>query len=208
MSIELDFSELLIAKFCHDISGLVSAISHSTEFLDGFKQDTQLKAQDLLQTSSNELMAKLRCYRYSYGVGPQTGENEIRSVKEMLDASITSPRVKLNWKQDHGVLALTHKTCKLLVNMVLVTVNALIYGGEIEISLNKDECTKKIKVTGNSNKEIKLDPNFKEIISQPDTVDLNIKNIQLQLMARLALSMGIKLNASATETSCSFFVEI
>lgn len=208
MSKELEFSELLVAKLCHDMSGGVSAISHSIEFLD--TPNMQAKARELLHSSSLEMIAKLRYYRYAYGISAQEGENDLTQIRTMVSDYFNSSKINLVWQQDaaSGFIAITHKACKLLVNMVISAANTMIYGGDLHVELLNHNNKRTIKITAKSKNAVKPLPNFEAILKNHEEHSLDIHNVQIHLLARIAASINMPIISTMEDNCCTLVAVI
>jgi|GEM_PF-2850921 len=204
----LEFAELLTAKLCHDLSGGISAISLSVEFMDD--PDMQAKARDLMNSSSIELMAKLRCYRYAYGMNSQDGETDLANIRSMVEDYFRTSRINLMWDQDctASFIALTHKSCKVLVNMILTASSTMIYGGDLHVKLFNQDNKRIMKVIAEGKKAVKTLPEFEAILENQDNQAMNVNNIQIHLLAKTAYSIGMPITATITEDKCILLAEV
>lgn len=194
MSKILDFSELLVTKLCHDIAGAIGAVDNGVEFLEEMASDeTRKKALELLSYSSSESVAKLKFFRYIYGLSSSTGEADISDVKILVQNFYKDSKHSFKWSQaahEAGVLQLTNRASKLLCNMIYLMAESMISHGEVLISLSIKDHVKELVVEGRGEKfrDVKA---ISQILASHEQRDLNLENVQIHLTAKIATSLGI-----------------
>ena len=149
MSNLLTFSELLVTKFCHDLSGAIGAINNGFEFLEiENSEEMHKKAMALIKSSSLEASAKLKFYRYIFGRNQSEGEVDLEEMKRLFNEFFAFNKIKLVFvHQSSGpnLVQLSSKTCRLVANLAFLASTSLLQGGEIKIELAQDSVTKKAK---------------------------------------------------------------
>jgi histidine phosphotransferase ChpT len=209
MSIVLEFSELLVIKLCHDLAGSITSVSHSVDFLEAEDPALNAKALDLLKSSSVEVMAKLRYYRYAYGLSSQSGEADLDAIRSLIEQYFASTKIRLIWRQDYtaGFITMTHQACKLMVNMLLLVASTMIYGGELKLNLTKLGRNKVINVVGTSQRGVEIAPDMDPILFKHEDIAFKINNIQIHLLAKLASSLGLQLTGAVAQDTCQLTAE-
>ncbi len=194
MSKILEFSELLMTKFCHDIAGPIGAVNNGIEFLEepdhGGIRD---KAMELISKNGKEAAAKLKFFRYIYGVSQSSGEADIHEIQELAKEFFNDTPIKLNWIPNSSAgefVQLTHRACKLLMNMLYCSSSVLIAGGEIEIQIVKIEKGKSLILKSKGSKIKEID-DLVHILNNHELRDIKLNNVQIHHTAKIASSMNV-----------------
>lgn len=196
---ETHFAEMLCTRFCHDIAGAVSAVNNGVEFLlDGTDPGMQKQATDLLTLSAKEALSKLQTYRMAYGRTTAGSESEMGELEEIISKFFENGRIKLKWKNNIGS-NIGNEIRRILVNMILIVSASLVYGGQMEVEIDK----KKIKITG-TNDRIKTENEMKKILDGNAEEELTPYNVVAAFLASIAKEKNIKLFFKNSETKIEF----
>lgn len=139
MQVDLKVAQLLCSRLCHDLAGPSGAVHNGMELLDESGPDDGGDALALIAASVGQLSARLAFYRLAFGYGGLSGRKPVLLEAHDLTADfLAGGRVTLNWpinqisglEQDLPVSA-----AKLLLNMILVAVDALPRGGSLGVSI-------------------------------------------------------------------------
>ncbi|MBP7189999.1 MAG: hypothetical protein KA998_01975 [Rickettsiaceae bacterium] len=205
MSIDdLELGQFLIAKFSHDVAGVIGAINSGVDFLKMNDERTRDRALDLLYTSSEQAVAKLQFYRYAYGSVKGPGEanlEEIQSLCEKFLAKKFSLEFHGNYFSDPS-LFICSRTGKVITCLVEVVAGSLIYGGSIKVDVAKSEKGKKITVSG-SGKSVKIDREKCEIMQGVES-PLGIFNVHHHYTGHLISAIPAALAFSVSENNIEF----
>jgi len=212
MSKILDFSDMLITKFCHDISGGVGAVNNGVEFIEDPETDKEMrdKAFELISSNGKDAANKLKFFRYIYGVSSSLGETDLNEIKEISGEFFNSLNIKLEWVEDHSIenaVTLTHREAKLLFNMVFALSNALISGGNIKIHLIKTESGKNIIINGTGDKVKNID-DIQHILGNHELRDIKINNVQFHLTSKLASDLEAMVTTTFSDNSLEMKAEL
>jgi histidine phosphotransferase ChpT len=144
------FSELLLTKFCHDITGPISAVHNGMEFLLTETQDIddpasieiRNQAIDLVQDSSIQSLARLQAFRLAYGVVRNNSETRVDEVQDIIKKFYQKSNVDVRWNKSVPE-KISSITRRIVVGMILTLAKVVIYGGSISVSFaNSGEKTK------------------------------------------------------------------
>jgi len=122
---------LLCARVCHDLISPVGALSTAIEILDDESNaDMHADALDLIRNSSKQANAKLKFLRLAFGAGGSApgiiGAQELQSLANDMFAT---GKAELTWDMlDAGI---DKNQARLLLNMVMIGVQAIPRGGEV-----------------------------------------------------------------------------
>ena len=179
-------SELLLVKFCHDLSGPIGAINNGVELL---KEDSNISKQatELVEGSARDLTARLLFFRHAFGTSNNSSTTKIDFLKELSKNFFSSKKVNVNWinnSSNHDA-DIPGNLGKLLLNLILSVSGTLIYGGSISVYIekNQEKYSARIRAEG---KMIKADSsliNWLEGKDNKETIDA--RNVHSYLIYHL-----------------------
>jgi histidine phosphotransferase ChpT len=129
----LEFAGLLCARLCHDLMNPVGALSNGLELLAD-EEDPQLRKRclDQLEQSARVSADKLRFFRLAFGAGGGDGLVPVAEVRTLVEALAgNAERLTVNWAI--AADALPRPAAKVLLNLALIGIEALVRGGTLEI---------------------------------------------------------------------------
>ncbi|MEP3264335.1 MAG: histidine phosphotransferase family protein [Hyphomicrobiales bacterium] len=134
-----DLGALLCSKVCHDIISPVGAITNGLELMeediDGSMRDM---AMDLIKRSATQASAKLKFARIAYGAAGSAGaEIDTGDAEEVAQGYMVAEKADLEWKIERQYLP--KNQVKLVLNLLLLALNCVPQGGEITISMEKED---------------------------------------------------------------------
>lgn len=188
---DLEFSELLSVKICHDLSGPIGAVNNGIELLHEDDEDIRNQSLNLVEESAAEAVARISFIRHAYGkIG---GSLDAGIIKKLSDDFFRSKKIEIKLiddGQENFAGNLTGEAAKLILNGVKLVAASLIFGGLIEIYIKGNPDNYKIAIKG-SGKNIKPD---EDLISFIDglNIEVNIKNIHSYFMYRIVKESGKK----------------
>jgi histidine phosphotransferase ChpT len=136
----LDFASLLCSRLCHDLLSPVGAINNGLELLAD-ENDPALRRQymDLLADSARASADKLKYFRLAFGAaggfGDRIQSSEARIALETLVKG--NSRIAFGWMVDDDNLS--RGATRILLNLGLIALDALIRGGRLDVCLEDDE---------------------------------------------------------------------
>jgi histidine phosphotransferase ChpT len=205
----LNFTEVLNAKFCHDLAGLIGAINNSAEFLDSSDPHMQLRAKDLLFVTSNQLVNKLSFYRQAYGSLSSSGDNTSGNLKFLVDKYFEGSRISFEFPQGEyqSMTEIDVVLKKLILNAVAIVGNIMLHSGKIRLNFDNLEGPKKITIDGTPTGLIKLDSdNVLVVQGVYDKVEVTPRNVQFFYMRGLSDSGAFSLKLSASKEKVAFTI--
>jgi histidine phosphotransferase ChpT len=133
----VDFASMMASRLCHDLLSPVGAFANGLELLADEKDPAMReRCFELLEQSARTSAAKLKFFRLAFGSAGGFGEavppTEARSAIEgiMADRPIT-----LNWMISDDPLP--KPAVKIILNLALILVDALVRGGRLDIGCEK-----------------------------------------------------------------------
>ncbi|MCH9753277.1 MAG: hypothetical protein K0T99_00035 [Alphaproteobacteria bacterium] len=176
MSKDLEFSELMCAKFCHDLAGCVGAISNSIDFLGSNNDEMRSKATELIKFSSSQAISRVAFFRKAYGFAPMSAEISLSDLKELIDTFLGKEKLNIHFSGTWESKMVNASIGKLILNSALVVSDIVMNRGEMEIKNNKNLTVLEIFVPGSTHK---VSEDLLSILKgSADSIEKNTRNIQ------------------------------
>lgn len=143
----IDLASLLCSRLCHDLLSPVGALNNGLELLAEESDPAMRKhCMDLLEQSARISADKLRFFRLAFGAAGGFGDlvpvEEARSVVDALVGN--NDRITINWAL--GSASMPKPAVKVLLNLALIGIEALVRGGTLDIGAELREGTSEIVV--------------------------------------------------------------
>lgn len=129
----VDFGSLLASRLCHDLLSPVGAFANGLELLaDERDPDMRARCIDLLEQSARTSAAKLKFFRLAFGSAGGFGEAvPPTEAKAAIEGIMADRPIDLNWMI--GDEALPKPVVKIILNLSLILVDALVRGGRLDV---------------------------------------------------------------------------
>ena len=196
----VDLASLLCSRLCHDLMSPVGALNNGIELLaDEQDPDMRDRCMDLLTESARVTANKLKFFRLAFGAaggfGDAVATKEARTALEGLLGG--DRKVELNWMvADEN---LSKGATKLLLNLSLIAIDALVRGGRLDIGVETDGSVEiAIRAEG---PRIALDDAIRETLLMGGGSAVEARTAGAWLAHSLAAEAGgeIQLNRSSDE---------
>jgi histidine phosphotransferase ChpT len=203
---EFKLSELLNARFCHDLAGPIGAISNGVEFLGNENEEIKNKALHILELGSEQALLRLQFYRQIYGYNkPGTGA-AIDQVKEVITNYLVSNKIPFSWnfEAEPAENEINAQQAKIIANIINIAGLAVIKKGKIDciVTTKTNDLVVTIKVSGEL---IKFDQESQTILTTGGIdEELSTKNIHLYYSYRLIKTSQTTLNINAQDNELTF----
>ena len=200
MKVELKVMELLCSRLCHDLIGPVTAINNGIELITEFGDEMRGEAMSLMGDSAREGSRRLQFYRVAFGYGGDAsgggvglGDARARALDLLAEGRIT-----LDWPESGAPsdLELPHAGVKLLLNLILVGVEALAGSGTVSVLLNAGHGGVTSAVTARSDKAGLSDELLSALSGDLPVEDLTPRTVQPYYTYLLAAGLGSKVETS------------
>mgnify|MGYP000181593221 CR=1 FL=1 len=141
-------ASLVCARLCHDLVGPVSAIGAALDVLeDEDAEDMREDAMGLLRESANGAWARLEFTRLAFGAGGSApGRLDAGELKRVTDAMFEKAKVDIEWVGSGQ--SLEKSSARVLLNLVLLAVEALPRGGSVTIEIAPNGVEQHIQCEG------------------------------------------------------------
>jgi len=200
---DLELSELIAVKLCHDLSGPIGAINNGTELLKDAGDGLYEQSLELVEGSAKDAVARILLYRQAYGSINSSAQVPLQSLKRLIEDCYNSGKVNVEWKGELAGEVQPESICaifgKAVLNLIIITAKTMVYGGKIsvlpEIHNGKHKCV--IKGEG---KSIKISEDYLEILKHDVTkLKIDVKNVQPYLVRRLLNEVKANIDISVKE---------
>ena len=130
----LELASLLCSRLCHDLLSPVGALNNGLELLAEEKDpEMRKRCMELLEQSARTSADKLKFFRLAFGAAGGFGDTvPVEEPKALIDALVAgNGRITLNWNL--GAPVLPKPAVKVLLNLSLIAIEALVRGGTLDI---------------------------------------------------------------------------
>lgn len=204
---ELRFAELLCTRLCHDLTGPIGALANGAEFLSEEGFEMQGQAVELIASSASQAVARLQFYRRAYGRINDNGEASLSELKKLVEDFLQGSKVTLDWPDlytDSAGLSVSYKMSRVILNVLILSLGALLRGGTIMLKLESQGDERKIQIKA-SGSAVKWDEGFSDVLSgKVPLQSLTPKTIQVELTRQLAKEVSAKVEWTASGTELTF----
>lgn len=141
VTIDTGLLELIASKVCHDLISPIGAVNNGVEFLTDMGPDAGEEVTGLIAYSAQQASAKLQAFRMAYGAGGADDTIKPEEVHKSFQAIVGADnKIKQEW-DPWGDLGYgddrPHGFCKLLMNMLLLSLECLPKGGTVVVQAGK-----------------------------------------------------------------------
>ena len=143
----LEMASLLCSRLCHDLLSPVGALSNGLELLADEKDpEMRKRCFELLEQSAKISADKLKFFRLAFGAAGGFGELvAVDEPRSLVDALIgNNGRITANWAL--GAPALPKTAVKVLLNLSMIAIEALVRGGTLDIGAELREGASEIVI--------------------------------------------------------------
>jgi len=136
---DLDLATLLCTRLCHDLAGPVGAVSAGAELLaDETDPSFITETAHLLRHSADAASARLKFLRAAFGVsGRISGAGTAKAMALAYVDAVGGDSLPLAWSEDAPALGEVPDAAQLLLNMILVAVEAAHGSGRLTVEVGQ-----------------------------------------------------------------------
>ncbi len=190
--IEFRVMELLCSRLCHDLISPVMAINNGMELLAEDSGTMADDIRDLLTMSAGAAAAKLQFYRIAYGLGGQNAAPVgLAEAGRLTRGLVEDGKIAIDWPPNGAASAaeLTREATKLLLNLVLLGIEALPRGGTVKVAVPSPGSREIVVVVSGENAGLK--PESAVAMSpEVDLEALTARSVQGYFVNSLARQLG------------------
>ncbi len=146
----VDLASLLCSRLCHDLLSPVGAMNNGLELLaDENDPEMQKRCMELLAESATSAANKLKFFRLAFGAAGGFGPSvDPKEAKAVIGSMLRKDRTELQWAVPDGLMP--KNAVKILLNIALISNEAMVRGGTLQIGaeVREGECEIVIGGTG------------------------------------------------------------
>ena len=196
----LDLASLLCSRLCHDLLSPVGAMSNGLELLAEEKDpEMRKRCMELLEQSARTSADKLKFFRLAFGAAGGFGESvPVEEPRALVDALVANNgRITVNWAL--GAAMLPKNAVKVLLNLALIGIEALVRGGTLDIGAEQREGASEIVIRA-AGAKIAFDPLVGQALDGTlDAADLSSRTAPAAMIQQLAVQAGGGLQFALSE---------
>lgn len=204
-----DLASLLCSRLCHDMLSPVGALSNGLELL-ATERDPEMRQRcmELLEQSARISADKLKFFRLAFGAAGGFGDLvAVDEPRSLVDALVGhNNRITVAWALSGDMLP--KRAVKILLNLALIGIEALVRGGTLEIGAEMRAGVTEIVVRA-SGPRVAFDKDIGRALagSLPDA-ELTSRTAPAVMLDRLAKAAGGHLQLALTEDSLLLGAEL
>jgi histidine phosphotransferase ChpT len=191
MTSSTDLAALLCSRLCHDLLSPVGALSNGLELLADEKDpEMRRRCFELLEQSAKISTDKLKFFRLAYGAAGGFGDVvPTEEPKELIEALVAAnERIELKWAV--GEPNLPKSAVKVLLNLAMIAIDALVRGGTLEVGAERRDGATEIAVRA-SGQRVAFDASIgKALDGSLATEDLSGRTAPAHMIRLLAEELG------------------
>ena len=198
--VSLELASLLCSRLCHDMLSPVGALSNGLELLAEEKDpEMRKRCMELLEQSARISADKLKFFRLAFGAAGGFGEQvPVGEPRALVDALVANNgRIEVNWAL--GATSLPKSAVKVLLNLSLIGIDALVRGGTLDIGAEQREGASEIVVRA-AGPKIAFDPAVGEALDGSlSLAELSSRTAPAWMLGQLAAKQGGGLQYALTD---------
>jgi histidine phosphotransferase ChpT len=199
----LDLAALLCSRVCHDVISPVGAIVNGLEVLED-DNDASMRdfAFDLIRKSAKQASARLQFARLAFGAAGSAGASiDLGDAEHVARGMFQDDKVSLSWSAPRALFP--KNRVKLLLNLVVLAINAVPRGGQIAVTVAGDaeDCAFTLVAKGLN---ARIPPHAEALLAgapENGTVDAHGIQVFYAGMVARAAEMTVRLAISGDEVT-------
>ncbi|QFU17382.1 histidine phosphotransferase ChpT [Microvirga thermotolerans] len=134
----LDLAALLCSRVCHDVISPVGAIVNGLEVLEDDNDPSMREfALELIEKSAKQASARLQFARLAFGAAGSAGASiDLGDAEQVARGLFQDDKISFAWSAPR--LLFPKNRVKLLLNLIMIAINAIPRGGSIAASVSGD----------------------------------------------------------------------
>lgn len=135
----LDLAALLCSRVCHDVISPVGAIVNGLEVMEEDGDESMKEfALDLIRKSARQASARLQFARLAFGAAGSAGAAiDLGDAEAVAKGFFGDDKTQLTW--DARRMLLPKNRVKLLLNLIVIAMQAIPRGGVVAVKVEGDE---------------------------------------------------------------------
>lgn len=199
---DFKLTELLSSRLCHELIGPLAAVNNGLELLSEGDPSLVKETLGLVRRSAGAAGRRLQFYRVAYGcaAGPDSAPG-LATARELAKGLLEGGKIGLDWPEgdEERSLPLTSESVKLLLNMIVLGVEALPRGGSLSVRVGSVRGATTAGVTAIGAGAGLKDEMRLAMAETADVGALDPRTVQAYFTARLAARLGADLALDESE---------
>jgi len=190
------------SRLCHDLVSPVSSAISALDLMDEPNEpEMQEQAEALLKKGLSDASAKLEFLRYAFGSqGLNSGVAEIHQAKSITERFVATYKPSI--ESDIETAHFSYAHVRLMMNMVLIAVDCLPWGGVISVNIRDDAGATSIVLDAKGKRTQLKDDTVQGLAGTTPEDGWSGRSVQpvfAQMMAKDLGSSGISVNKIGEE---------
>ena len=197
--IEFRVMELLCSRLCHDLISPVMAINNGMELMAEDSGNMADDIRELLTMSAGAAAAKLQFYRIAYGIGGQSAAPVgLAEAGRLTRGLVEDGKINVDWPEngEASSVELNREATKLLLNLVLLGIEALPRGGTVKVRVQTAGAAEIVVLALGDNAGLK-EESAVAMSADADCEALTARSVQGYFVNSLAHQFGTSTNVQA-----------
>ena len=197
--IEFRVMELLCSRLCHDLISPVMAINNGMELMAEDSGNMADDIRELLTMSAGAAAAKLQFYRIAYGIGGQSAAPVgLAEAGRLTRGLVEDGKINVDWPEngEASSVELNREATKLLLNLVLLGIEALPRGGTVKVRVQTAGAAEIVVLALGDNAGLK-EESAVAMSADADCEALTARSVQGYFVNSLAHHLGTSANVQA-----------
>lgn len=205
MTKEIELSQALSAKICHDLSGSIGTIDNCLGLLDNHNEAIKDKAKNLVSLESANLVSKIKFFRSAYGHCDGENKMSIVGVTKLLKDFLQFSHIELKLLIQEGILYLDSSIAKAIISLTSIAMDNINSSGEIvlEIQGNNEDVSITLQAKG---KNLAINEESLRILSNNAKSRINVKNCREHYIKGLLAKVGYGISLNMDANSMKYIV--
>lgn len=208
-----NISEVLCTRFCHDLVGIVGAVSNGIELLADDNTDFLAETRQLLQDSSDVLAARLKFFRSTFGSGSGvvSVSDVISILKNYISVSGPKPAPELEWylTEETEEEKIDSTWARFIQVLSMLAADCLMRGGRIVVDKLGSEHDGKVGFSVSAyGPNVRLNGEVENIINDSiGDISVSPKTVPVLVALRLAKNLNGNVSVSCSEEEVVFVAQ-
>lgn len=186
MTKEIELSQALSAKICHDLSGAIGTIDNCLSLLENDDPSIKDQARELVNIESANLISRIRFFKIAYGIEDDEGQTSAVKISKLLKDFIKGLGMEIDLKIDDGILLIDTKLAKCIIVIASIAADNICNRGNLTVELKGGNDTLEVGMAAfGGNLTIKEES--LKMLSNSNKSKVNVKNCR-ELYAKTLLS--------------------
>lgn len=200
-----DLTAVLTSRICHDLVSPIGAIVNGVDLIREIGGGDIEAELGMINQSSARASALLQFYRVAFGAASSGSEIARNALRDQSRALIETPRIVLDWPEDHGPhIARAH--ARLLFQVILCARALTGMRGIIAIRLPVDGFLP-LSLTVHSSGGADCEEMLEHLCGTAGTADLSPRLVEFVLVRQTAQELGLTINVQRGDATIRIDVD-